>query len=94
MVPTKIVLKQEEVQVKFDPTVCALRHQALETTQKAVADELKILNSTVSLIHNKLFVDNGAPSLQTKVNNHHQIIRALVFVVGALITGFIGFLFK
>ena len=94
MASTKVVLKQEEVQVKFDPTVCALRHQALEASQNKVAEELKSLNDTVHLIHNKLFVDNGAPSLQTKVNNHHQIIRALVFVVGALITGFIGFLFK
>ena len=38
----------------------------------------------LSSVHKKLYIDNGAPSIQTKIDRNTGVIKALVWVVGIL----------
>jgi hypothetical protein len=54
------------------------------------AEELKRISDTVNDIHNRLFLDNGEPCLQSKVRRCNDIVNAVVFIVGALVVAVIG----
>ena len=52
--------------------------------------ELKRISETVNDIHNRLFIDNGEPCLQSKVRRCNDLVNAVVFIVGALVVAMIG----
>ena len=39
------------------------------------------INAKLDTLHNRLFVDNGSPSMQSRLNRNERIIKALLWVV-------------
>lgn len=55
------------------PTSCVLHEQ-----------QLNRIESTVQTIHNRLFLDNGAPCIQTRLDRHDAAINVLKWLAGTL----------
>ena len=53
-------------------------------------DEIQKLHSKLDMIEKRLFRDNGAVSIQTRLDRHEQVIRGMLWgmsvVGGALLT--------
>jgi len=45
-------------------------------------DRLKNIEDTVNDIHRRLFIDNGNPCIQTRINKHEAIINVIAWATG------------
>jgi len=56
-------------------------------------DEIQKLHSKLDMIEKRLFRDNGAVSIQTRLDRHEQVIRGMLWgmsvVGGALLTSLV-----
>jgi len=64
-------------------------------------DEIQKLHKKLDMIEKRLFRDNGAVSIQTRLDRHEQVIRGMLWgmsvVGGALLTSLVvcmGFLLR
>lgn len=52
-----------------------------------ISDKLEEMDKTIKDIHHRLFVDNGAPSIQTRLDRNDRAIANLGRVTWSAITG-------
>ena len=47
-------------------------------------------SETLEDLHNRLFVDNGKPCLQTRMDRIERSMQTLIWIVGVAATAFVG----
>ena len=59
--------------------------EACEATSSQLLDSQEKLHRKLDSIEKRLFRDNGSVSIQTRLDRHEQVVRALLWVVGLLV---------
>ena len=54
------------------PGACDKKHDELRLMIRIISDDLKKLN-------NRLYIDNGSTSIQTRLDRHEQVIRSIIW---------------
>lgn len=57
-----------------------------------ITGKLEEMDRTIKDIHHRLFIDNGAPSIQTRLDRHDQTLSNLTKMTWASITVALGVL--
>lgn len=63
---------------------------ACEATSSQLLESQQQLHQKLDSIEKRLFRDNGAVSIQTRIDRHDQILRALLWMVGVIGGGFLA----
>ena len=53
-------------------------------------DLLTRMESKIDEIHSRLFVDNGTPCFQTRLDRHDSVIKVITWLAGTTATAVIG----
>ena len=66
------------------------RFLSIDTKQDKILAEAKITNQSVAKMYNRMFIDNGSPSFQTRLDRHDTVMKFVVKSVAIVATGLIG----
>jgi hypothetical protein len=66
------------------PEETFVTHELCEQTTSQILESQQRLHAKLDSMEKRLFRDNGSVSIQTRLDRHEQILRALLWIVGVI----------
>ena len=70
---------------EFNKQLCDERHRELEKKHDDILSFLKELKEGQERMQQQLFIDNGAESIQSKINRHDRWIKGVCITIMVLV---------